>query len=269
MLTAWRFAPWANGTASLSDADDVRFRLADRLRRGADPPARKSLTYRLPDDLSPSGAWGRWIAWLLDRYAGRIDALEIVNEPNLQLWPQRDAAGALTIDAAVATMMQTPAALASRQKRAPLLVAPATGDPVGDSRLRTGYDTFTRALLDRLRWRGFEPRRRGGRATPPSRARCWTGSPSAARSRARASPGRTTTTPTWRASSPGRTTASPACARCSQAAGPAGRVATQPRPASSSPSRARARRWWRRGSGCATARRRCAARPRRCDTTLP
>src|SRR4051812_27544098 len=157
MLTAWRFAPWANGTASLSDADDVRFRLADRLRRGADPAARKSLTYRLPGDLSPSGAWGRWIAWLLARYAGRIDALEIVNEPNLQLWPQRDAAGALTIDAAVATMMQTAAALASREKRAPMLVAPATGDPVGDSRLRTGYHTFTRALLDRLAERRFEP----------------------------------------------------------------------------------------------------------------
>src|SRR5689334_8632308 len=76
MVTAWRFAPWASG----------------------DP-------FTVARDLSPSGAWGRWIALLLDRYSGTIDALEIVNEPNLQLFPQ---AG---IDSAVATMMETAAAL--------------------------------------------------------------------------------------------------------------------------------------------------------------
>jgi hypothetical protein len=157
MLTAWRFARWANGTDGLDETADARFRPADRLRPGGDPADRKSLTYLLADDLSPGGAWGRWIGWLLARYSGRIDALEIVNEPNLQLWPQLDARGKLTIDSAVATMMETASALAARVADPPLLVAPATGDPVGDSRLRTGFDTFTRALLDRLAERRFVP----------------------------------------------------------------------------------------------------------------
>ena len=157
MLTAWRFPRWANGTADLDEGGDRRHRLADRLRPGGDPADRKELEYGLARDLSPAGAWGRWIDYLLGRWGGRIDALEIVNEPNLQLWPQRDAAGGLTIDAAVATMMQTALTLASRRRDAPLLVGPATGDPSGDSRLRTGFDTFTTALLDRLAERGFRP----------------------------------------------------------------------------------------------------------------
>jgi hypothetical protein len=157
MLTAWRFPRWANGTLGLTGAEDQRFELADRTPSGGDPAGRKELEYRLAGDLTEAGAWARWIDYLLGRYGGRIDALELLNEPNLQLWPQRDATGALTIDRAVATMMETAAAVAARHSDPPLLVAPATGDPAGDSRLRTGYDTFTRALLDRLAERRFAP----------------------------------------------------------------------------------------------------------------
>jgi hypothetical protein len=163
MLTAWRFARWANGTATV---DDTGFELPDRVGRDGDPSKRKDLTFRFASDLSPAGAWGRWIDLLIARYSGRIDALEILNEPNLQLWPQQGASrdpadphgdGPLTVDHAVATMIATAATIARRHPRPPLLVAPATGDPVGDSRLRTGYDTFTRALLTRLSERGFVP----------------------------------------------------------------------------------------------------------------
>ena len=157
ILTAWRFARWSNGTAGLSAAEDERFELRDRVPPGGDPAGRKELEYRLATDLTPRGAWAHWIDYLIGRYARRIDALEVTNEPNLQLWPQRDASGALTIDAATATMMETAAAVAARHRDAPLLVGPATGDPAGDSRLRTGYDTFTRALLDRLAERRFAP----------------------------------------------------------------------------------------------------------------
>lgn len=163
MLTAWRFPRWVNGTAAV---DDPSYQLQDRAAAGGDRTRRKDATFKLPADLTPGSAWGRWIESLIVRYAGRIDALEILNEPNLQLWPQQapssDPAnpyglGSLTVDAAVATMMQTAAAIAARHAGSPLLVAPATADPAGDSRLRTGFDTFTRALLARLAERGFAP----------------------------------------------------------------------------------------------------------------
>jgi hypothetical protein len=174
MVTAWRFAPWANATPRPGD------------------PAR-DVTFRLPGDLSPNGPWGRWIELLITRYAGRVDALEIVNEPNLQLWPQEG------IDSAVATMVETAASIAARNPRAPLLVGPATADVAGAPGRATGYDTFTRSLLARLEERGFQPgasfawshhdytdveQDRGGAANGVARVRAllagrWAGWPSA------------------------------------------------------------------------------------------
>jgi hypothetical protein len=159
MVTAWRSPPWASGATASGE-------LHDRIAPGADPASRKDVTFKIPADLAPGGAWGRWLDLLITRYAGKLDALEIVNEPNLQLWPQQgpstdpaDAygSGPLTIDAAVATMMQTASAIAARHDRPPLLVGPATSDSDGDSRLQTRYDTFTHALLRRLAERGFRP----------------------------------------------------------------------------------------------------------------
>jgi hypothetical protein len=132
ILTAWRFAPWANAAPHAGD------------------PAR-DVTFRVADDLSPDGAWGRWIELLIARYSGKADILEIVNEPNLQLWPQTG------IDSAVATMMQTAAEIAGRHPGAPLLAGPATADVTSGSPAVTGYDSFTRALLARLEERGFRP----------------------------------------------------------------------------------------------------------------
>jgi hypothetical protein len=140
-------SPDASPDFSRLDAD-VALAKADGLRvivtawRFA--PAASPLPFGVPADLSPSGAWGRWIDTLIDRYGGHVDALEIVNEPNLQLAPQ---AG---LDAAVATMIETATALAARHGDAPLLVGPATADV-------PGYEEFTRALLDRFDERGFRP----------------------------------------------------------------------------------------------------------------
>jgi hypothetical protein len=169
MLTAWRFPRWANGADALADSEPTHA-LADRIAAGADRARRKDMTFKLPDDLSVRSAWAVWIDFLIGRYGGdgprSVDALELLNEPNLQLWPQQgpsaDAAdpfgdGPLTIHVAVARMLRSAQEVAARHPGAPLLVAPATSDPAGDSRLRTGYDTFTRALLDRLRSDGFVP----------------------------------------------------------------------------------------------------------------
>jgi hypothetical protein len=149
MLTAWRFPRWANGTDTLTRAADAQHQLADRIEPGGDPAGRKDLTFKLPDDLSFGSDWARWIDALLARYGGAIDALELTNEPNLQLWPQAGVADA------VARMMATAQTVATSYLTRPLLVGPATSDAVGDSRLRTSYDTFTRELLDRLDANGF------------------------------------------------------------------------------------------------------------------
>jgi hypothetical protein len=169
MLTAWRFPRWANGTAAITAAEPTHM-LADRITAGADPARRKDMTFKLPDDLSARSAWAGWIDFLIGRYGGSgprsVDALELLNEPNLQLWPQQGPSsaatdpfgdGPLTIHVAVARMLASAQEVAARHPDPPLLVAPATSDPVGDSRLRTGYDTFTRALLDRLRADRFQP----------------------------------------------------------------------------------------------------------------
>ncbi len=149
MLTAWRFPRWANGTDTLTSAEDAAHQLADRIEPGGDPAQRKDLTFKLPADLSFGSDWARWIDTLLGRYGAAIDALELLNEPNLQLWPQIGVADA------VARMMATAQTVAASHLTRPLLVGPATSDAAGDSRLRTSYDTFTPALLDRLDAIGF------------------------------------------------------------------------------------------------------------------
>jgi hypothetical protein len=156
MLTAYRFARWANGTAQITAAQDPGFQLQDRLVEGADPAKRKELTFRIPDDVSEQSAWGKWIGMLADRYGKSVDALEIFNEPNLQFWPQQDASGKLTVQRPVARMIATARAALGKIGGAPLLVVPATSDRNDHSRLNTGYGDFADALLDELDAIGFK-----------------------------------------------------------------------------------------------------------------
>ena len=149
MLTAWRYPRWANGTDALTPAADAAHQLEDRVEPGGDPARRKDLTFKLPADLSFGSDWARWIGLLFGRYGSEIDALELTNEPNLQLWPQIGVADA------VARMMVTAQTVAAGHLGSPLLVGPATSDGAGESRLRTGHDTFTGDLLDRLDAHGF------------------------------------------------------------------------------------------------------------------
>jgi hypothetical protein len=171
ILTSYRFPTWANGTASLTPRQDAAYQLQDRMAKGGDPAVRKALTFKLPADLSQTGAWGRWISWLMWRYnrnnplrKGIVTALELTNEPNVQLWPQQGPSvdpadpyrtGPLTIQKATATMFQTAQAIQARYGGEPILAGPSSGDSITASRLRASYSTFTGALLDELQARAF------------------------------------------------------------------------------------------------------------------
>src|SRR4051812_2679498 len=48
MLTAYRFAPWANGTDGVTKEQDPGFEMHDRVAPGEDPVGRKQLTFRIP-----------------------------------------------------------------------------------------------------------------------------------------------------------------------------------------------------------------------------
>lgn len=139
MLTAWRYPRWANGTAALTPAEDARYEIADRLKPGADPARRKDLTFRAPDDLDAGSPFGRWLAALGQR---DVDAIEVVNEPNLQLWPQAGVHDVVARMIATARQVISPGG--------PAVVGPATSDRVGGGRLGTDHLEFTRALIDAI-----------------------------------------------------------------------------------------------------------------------
>ena len=111
----------------------------------------KSPAYRLPDD--GHGPYSRWAAFaeaLWARYAGRMAAFEVVNEPNLQLWPQAGVAER------VAWMMATVDAIARRHDRAAVCLGPSISDAESDRPWRiTERTPFVDALLPALAARGF------------------------------------------------------------------------------------------------------------------
>jgi len=111
----------------------------------------KSAAYRLPDDgHGPYSPWARFVEALWDRYAGRMACFEVVNEPNLQLWPQPDVAER------VAWMMATVDAVARRHGGAATCLGPSISDAESDRPWRiTERTPFVEALLPALARRGF------------------------------------------------------------------------------------------------------------------
>jgi hypothetical protein len=192
LLIPYRYPLWANGTAALApgalgDLGDLALAPADRTREAAwaargtgMPTGWKAREFALPlDGHGPGSAWGRFMAALFERYVAprtdlgpapappRVDAVEVVNEPNLQLWPQRSPSPdparpfsvegtELTVHRAVAEMMVTVDGLARAAGGIPCL-GPSTAD--GDStepRLVSAVgDGFAGALLDELDRQGF------------------------------------------------------------------------------------------------------------------
>jgi hypothetical protein len=128
----YRYPRWANGASS--------------------PRHDKAPEYRLPDaGFEPGTPWAAFVDALWARYAGRMAYFEVVNEPNLQLWPQPGIAEH------VAGMMLTVDAAAHRHDLAATCLAPSHSDAESERPwMITEQAPFADALLAALDRRGFE-----------------------------------------------------------------------------------------------------------------
>jgi hypothetical protein len=168
VLTLYRFPTWANGT------DQIDLATAEPDRRARTGTTTKSLLFRYPDDVGVDSDWGRFVDRIASRYSAgnparpsldaTIDVLEIANEPNLQWWPQQGPSatpgepfgtGPLVVHDVLVRMFRTAQTIVARYGNQPMLGGPAMADSIGDTRLRTGYDTLAEALLPALRVAGF------------------------------------------------------------------------------------------------------------------
>jgi hypothetical protein len=207
ILMPYRYPRWVNETDRIDASADeyflfqpenrVRSQLfldwwakrgsaAEAAARKALRDAMKALEYRLPPEgHGVESQWAHYVDFLWQRYVdqapahGRVDYFEVVNEPNLQIWPQRspssrpddlqgrfDAAGSeMTIHRAVAQMMATMDEIAGRHGKDVTCLAPSHSD--ADSprprqisvHTTTPYSTvaepFVEFLLDELDRIGF------------------------------------------------------------------------------------------------------------------
>jgi hypothetical protein len=145
---------------------------------GQDPLSSKGAERKLPTDLSANGPWAWFVAYLSARYNGsnnatgphkpvkretssayygnpsraKLDAIEIVNEPNTLYWPVDNAVNA------TATMMRTGATVSSQWGRQ-AIVGPATSDSPDPGAARAGVSidwySFTSQVLTALA--GWQP----------------------------------------------------------------------------------------------------------------
>ena len=112
----------------------------------------KSPEWRMP--LSGHGAdspWARFVESLWLRYSCRMSCFEVVNEPNLQIWPQDGVAER------VAEMIVTVDAIARRHDVPVTCLAPSISDAETERPFMiTERRPFAAALLEALDRRGFE-----------------------------------------------------------------------------------------------------------------
>ena len=136
ILMPYRYPRWANGTEDGKPAGSHG----------------KAAPYRIaPGGHGPGSPWAGFVDALWDRYAGRMAAFEVVNEPNLQLWPQPGSA------AAVAEMMLTVDAAARRHGLSTTCLAPSHSDAETQRPFMvTEHEAFAEALLAVLDARGFQ-----------------------------------------------------------------------------------------------------------------
>jgi hypothetical protein len=210
ILMPYRYPTWLNGTEHIvqsRSAENFMYKPGDRAalstwrawyqdqgnaaRIVALGNAIRALEYELPaDGHGPDSTWGRYVAALFDRYVangdeyGRADYFEVVNEPNLQIFPQRSPTTAsgdiyaqfelegsqLTAHKAVAEMMATMDGLSRRYSPRVDLLAPSTSDtdvrtaarrstiavPSRWAEMPDGLEHFVPTLLDELDRIGFQ-----------------------------------------------------------------------------------------------------------------
>jgi hypothetical protein len=111
----------------------------------------KSPEWRMPlSGHGPESPWASFVETLWLRYSCRMACFEVVNEPNLQLWPQ-DA-----VAERVAEMIATVDAIARRHEEPVTCLAPSISDAESDRpSMITEQRPFNAALLDALDRRGF------------------------------------------------------------------------------------------------------------------
>jgi hypothetical protein len=163
ILTPYRFPTWANGTDAMT-AGQLAATMPDR-RTSDQPDARaKSLLFRYPDDLSPTGAFGRFLALLIERYSPQgpeeqsVDVLELCNEPNLQWWPQQGPSitadpygqGPIVVHDAIVRMFVTAKQIADDAGSGIVLAGPGSADVTTSHRLRTAYHSLAERILTNI-----------------------------------------------------------------------------------------------------------------------
>lgn len=178
IIVSYQFPRWANGTSHLAygSPEEIDFGHQDRMSstqyyawEGAGRPwdtagsyKRKDLEFRIPSSLGTDSPWARWLGFLINRYRnygdGRVVALEMCNEPNLQMWPlmlssstsSRWDNGENNSDCDVATMMQTAQTVASNYGWPCYLMGPGEADTTEHHRRRVPYNMFVDDLLNLL-----------------------------------------------------------------------------------------------------------------------
>jgi hypothetical protein len=163
ILVTWLFPRWSNGTEG-KPADWSR---PDRGSASTPVANLKAMEQRIPiGQLGQKGYYGQWLGWLVNRYRGygQNFMLEIMNEPNLQMWPQQGPSptadpyvqGPLVIDSYVAEMIDTARRIsAARGHPIPIGVGGMADSFGADSRSRTNFQTAVPRTLDRLAARAF------------------------------------------------------------------------------------------------------------------
>ena len=112
----------------------------------------RSPEWRMPrSGHAPDSPWARFVESLWLRYSCRMSCFEVVNEPNLQIWPQTRVAER------VAEMITTVDAIARRHEQSVTCLAPSISDAESDkAHLVTQQRPFIATLLESLERRGFE-----------------------------------------------------------------------------------------------------------------
>jgi hypothetical protein len=169
ILTPYRFPTWANGTDAMT-SDQLAATMPDR-RASSQPDTRaKSLLFRYPDDLSPTGAFGRFLQLLIERYSPcgsstSVDVLEVCNEPNLQWWPQQGPStttdpygrGPIVVHDAVVRMFVTAKQIADAAGSDIVFAGPGSADLTVSNRVRTAYHSLAERILTSLAAAGVVP----------------------------------------------------------------------------------------------------------------
>lgn len=167
ILTPYRFPTWANGTDAMT-SEQLAATMPDR-RTPSQPDSRaKSLLFRYPDDLSATGAFGRFLALLIERYSPQspdeaggeqsVDVLELCNEPNLQWWPQQGPSstadpygqGPIVVHDAIVRMFVTAKQVADDVGSRIVIAGPGSADVTTSHRLRTAYHSLAERILTNL-----------------------------------------------------------------------------------------------------------------------